>query len=146
MPVPTRFLWAKTAIPLALLVMLSCDKTPPTHQIQVPASTVWTKTGIEIPDNSRILIEGIGAISPNGQTYVDANGSRDAYWNRNYNLYRGINHCALMARIGAGGHVHFVGVSRALEVAKGGTLVLGFNDSNPANNTGSLDVSVRFLE
>lgn len=146
MPMQTKLLWARTAIPFALLMVLSCDQAPRSYRVQVPASAVWTSTGIVIADNSRIVIEAIGAISPNGETYVDANGSSDEYWNRNYNLYRDINHCALIARIGAGGDVEFVGVSRTLEVAKGGPLILGFNDSNPVNNQGSLDVSVQFLE
>lgn len=130
---------------LPLFLALSCDNTPPSYRVQVPASEVWTPTGIEVPDNSRILIEAIGAISPNGQEYVDANGSSDSFWNRNYNVYGNINHCALIARIGAGGEVQFVGVSRTLDVAKGGILILGINDNNPVNNTGILDVSVQFV-
>lgn len=131
---------------LAALTVVCCvKKIPPLHKFQILASTVWTRTNLMIPDKSMIRIEAIGAISPNGHTYVDANGSRDEDWNRYYNLYRGINHCALIARIGPGGEVRFVGVSQIIKVLNGGELLLGINDKDPDNNKGTLDVSVEIL-
>ena len=131
---------------LAAFVVVCCARrTPPIHKFQILASTVWTRTNLVIPDKRMIRIEAIGAISPNGHTYVDANGSRDEDWNRYYNLYPGINHCALIARIGPGGEVRFVGVSQTIKVLNGGELLLGINDKDPDNNKGTFDVSVEIL-
>src|SRR5262245_44694561 len=110
---------------IGLAVVSSTTKKTTLHNFQVLASEVWTRTSLEIPDDSTIKIEAKGTISPNrGTTYIDASGSTDENWVKNYNLYPEINHCALIAKIGPGGKVHFMGVSQTIQVEEGGELIL----------------------
>ncbi len=129
------------AIGLLLGFLLGCGER--SYEVQIPASTVWVSTGIEISEGSTVLIEAIGSISPNGKIYTDADGSTNANWIRDFNVYPEINHCALIARIGAGGRVHQIGVSREIKASEEGVLLLGINDKHPVNNVGVLDVTIR---
>ncbi len=61
-------------------------------------------------------------------------------------MYPEINHCALIARIGAGGRVRHVGVSKKITATEEGVLLLGINDKHPDNNVGTLDVTVTVLK
>ncbi len=113
-----------------------------THTLELPATAVWQSTDIEIPDDSSVLIEAVGTISPNGHVHVDANGTDREDWIEKHNMHEEMNHCALVAKIGAGGDAMLIGVSKEIEVSKGGVLILGINDSHPENNEGSLNVTV----
>lgn len=133
---------AKRLVPMmvAVLPLMACRAQE--YTVEVPAAALWTPTGIRIPDGSEVTVEAEGSISPDGHTYVDADGSTDLRWNRKYNAYEGINHCALIARVGPGGEVQAVGTGRKLMIVTGGRLSLGINDSDPVNNKGSLHVTM----
>jgi len=136
--------WPTHLISLFVMVSLFVGCGPQRHyELEIDSSVPWTMTDIMIPSGSQLTIEAYGAISPNGSEYVDADGSSDEDWNRNYNMYPRINHCSLIARIGAGGEVFAVGVSNKKYISEGGRLLLGINDNNPENNEGTLKVIVQ---
>jgi len=137
-------LWQAHLVSLFVMVFLFVGCGPQRdYELEIDASVPWTTTEIMIPNGSQLTIEAYGAISPNGSEYVDADGSRDEDWNRNHNMYPGINHGSLIARVGAGGEVFAVGVSNSKYISEGGRLLLGINDNDPENNEGTLKVIVQ---
>jgi hypothetical protein len=109
----------------------------------VPARAGWTNTGIRVQPGTRLVIQSLsGEWSPWPGGAYDAIGfGGDPRCD--CNVMAGVSHAALIGRIGES-QPFLVGEMLDLRTGESGDLYLGINDVDLADNSGSLQVEVRF--
>ncbi len=129
------------------LLLLSCAARPggdtfTAKTVTVPAGAQWTGTGLRAAPRARVKIRYLGGQwSPWPGDRYDAIGfGGDPRCDCNVIL--GVSHAALIARIGDG-PPFLVGESLDFHAGESGELFLGINDTDLADNSGSLEVEVQ---
>ena len=134
-----------------VFMLLSCGAQPggsvrgdtfTSKTVTVSAKTQWTSTGVSAAPGTRLKIRYIsGQWSPWPGGAYDAIGSGGDP-RCDCNVIMGVSHAALIARIGDS-QPFLVGDFLELRIGESGELYLGINDTDRADNSGSLEVDVQ---
>lgn len=148
MTIPKRVIFMTFCI-TCLLFSTACvfsstgnrDDKRVTETLELQAIDGWTDTGIRINPGDRVIITYLsGTWSPwLGGDYDAIGYGGDP--NCDCNVVSGISHAALIGRIGQG-QAFLVGRSFDMHMGESGTLFLGINDSQLADNSRSIKVLV----
>jgi hypothetical protein len=124
----------------------ACDAEPP-RSIPVPATEVWTDSGIELATGDTVKFDAYGGIvhsedgpllSPEGDPNLRGHPSNVAG-------LEDANHAALIGRIGEEGAPFVVGRRYEMTVESEGRLYLGINDIGVDNNDGEFVAIVTLI-
>ncbi len=148
MKIPKRMIFAAICI-VYLISSTACifsgagnsDDSRVTETFELQAIDGWTGTGIRINPGDQVIITYLSGVwSPWPGGAYDAIGSGGDP-NCTCNVVAGISHAALIGRVGQG-QIFLVGRSFDMHTGESGDLFLGINDSQPADNSGSIRVLV----
>lgn len=112
-----------------------------TETLELQAIDGWTNTGIRINPGDRVVITYLSGMwsTWQGGAYDPIGSGGDP--NCDCNVVPGISHGALIGRIGQG-QVFLVGKAFDIHIGESGTLFLGINDSQLADNSNSIKVLI----
>jgi hypothetical protein len=108
-------------------------------EVSVPADRAWTATGVDLDVGDEFAVTSTGEIVHDtaAPRSVGPDGD-DRPELQEYNVLDGVNHAALIGRIGDEDAQPFlVGASEQFTADRSGALYLGINDAGVVNNTGS---------
>ena len=118
--------------------------------LQVPATTAWTDTGIDVIEGEALTIDASGTVRYGGMSaqVTDANGGNfDGQKFFSTSVFPNAPVVSLIGRVGdtALPNGGFVGTHDAIAAPASGRLFLGFNDQKQAfaDNSGAFTVTVR---
>jgi hypothetical protein len=123
---------------------------PVTRDVQVPVTTPWSDTGIDVLVGTDVVIHASGTVryGPMSPQTTDANGGNfDGTSYFPSAVYPKAIVCSLIGRVGdtpVPKQSGFVGVDYHETMTSGGRLFLGFNDQQGqfGDNSGAFDVTI----
>jgi len=114
----------------------------PAGAITVPANVQWTNTGVTVRRNTQLIIRGTGDINLGNNMSSGVGGSPAATIPGMRYPVQGAPNGALIGRVGNGRPFLIGDTSQPITVTGNGTLQLGVNDDNVADNTGAYHVTI----
>jgi hypothetical protein len=110
--------------------------------VQVQAGELWTDTGLTVARGERVLIHGSGTIRVGAGTTTGPEGIRAATSETAAYPVAGAPVGALIGRVGNGTPFAIDDGSRVVRMPNPGRLMLGVNDDNARDNSGTFTVTI----
>ncbi|HEX9968925.1 MAG TPA: LecA/PA-IL family lectin [Acidimicrobiales bacterium] len=148
---PTRLRFAVVLVSAAVVTaalalgLLAAGKAvnsegPVEAEVDVPATQVWTNSGIELARGDEVVVLARGEIvhSTTHRLKCGPDGAKP----NDANLLKEAGHGALLAKIGRTGLPFLVGKEKTFTASDKGELYLGVNDTGTDNNSGRFTADV----